>query len=341
MKSAVLEDARKIVVKELPKPELQSHKILVKIEYCGICTLEQRLYTGDMKIYYPIVPGHEASGVVMEVGERAGTAFQVGDKVALDMVYRCNVCHFCRTGQSNLCENRFNKSVRPLGGFNEYILARPSQMHMVGKNLTLEEAAFTEPVACCIHSLTKLEVTLAEDVLIIGAGPMGLLHLQVARAMGARVFVSEINEDRLKTALELGADAVFNPAKSDVKAELKSLTAGRGVDACVVTSPAILALTSAFEGIRKGGRINIYTAYMGTTPELPIDLNTLHRSEILVTGTEGRTSEDFQMAARLLSHGRVKVKSLISRVVGYEDLAEGIEDSISPDTQRVLLGTGQ
>jgi L-iditol 2-dehydrogenase len=339
MKAAVLEDARKIVIKDLPKPELESHKILVRVKYCGICTLEQRLYNGDMKIYYPIVPGHEASGEVVEVGERSGTAFKPGDHVALDMVYRCNVCYHCRTGQSNLCENRFNRSVTPLGGFNEYVLVRPSQVHLVEGDLSLDEAAFTEPVACCIRSLKKLDIQVAEDVLIAGAGPMGLLHLQVALTMGARVFVTDINDDRLKMALDLGADGVFNPSKVDVEKELKALTHGRGVDACVVTSPALAALENAFSSIKKGGRVNIYTAYMQDKPELPIDLNTIHRSEILVTGTEGRTEMDFQQAIRLLSFGRIKVKPLISRIVGYKDIAEGIDAAMSSETQRVLLGT--
>ncbi len=338
MKSAVLEDAGKIVIKDLPKPELQSHKLIVRVKYCGICTLEQRLYRGDMKIYYPIIPGHEASGEVVDVGKRSGTAFKQGDHVAIDMVYRCNVCYHCRTGQSNLCENRFNKSATPLGGFSEYVLVRPSQVHLIEGDLSLEEAAFTEPVACCIRSLKKLNVTIAEDVLVVGAGPMGLMHLQVARTMGARVFITDVDNERLKTAMRMGADGAFNPAESNIAEELKKVTGGRGVDACVVTSPALPALKSAFESIKKGGRVNIYTAYMQDKPELPIDLNTLHRSEILVTGTEGRTAFDFQQAVRLLSFGRINVKPLISLVVGFDEIEKGINAAMGIETQRVLLG---
>ena len=339
MKTAVLVNARKMAIEEKPKPELEPHKLLVKVEYCGICTLEQRLYRGDMKIYYPIVPGHEVAGVVAAVGAKAGTAFEPGDHVALDMVFRCNVCYHCRTGQSNLCENRFNRSVVPLGGFSEYVLVRPSQMHFIEENIPLEAVAFTEPLACCIRSLKKIEAELSEDILIAGAGPMGMLHLQLARTMGTRVFVSDIDEGRLKTALELGADGVFNPAREDIKQEIRKKTRGRGVDACVVTSPALPALKDAFGLVKKGGRINIYTAYMGEPPELPIDLNTLHRSEILVTGTEGRTEVDFQQAARLLSHGRIKTQPLISKIVGFNEIAEGIEAAMHPQIQRILLRT--
>lgn len=339
MKSAVLEDVQKITIKELSKPELKPGEVLIRVKFCGICTLEQRLYRGDMKIFYPIVPGHEVSGEVAEIADGLATPLKLGDRVAVDMVYRCHECYYCRTGQSNLCENRFNRSVKPLGGFSDYVAVKPNQVHVIGDNLPLDEAAFAEPVACCIRSLKKLNVTIAEDVLIVGAGPMGLMHVQVARAMGARVFVSDVDNSRLQLAIELGADGVFNPLEVDITAELKALTGGRGVDACVVTSPALPALDNAFQSIRKNGRINIYTAYMQDKPAMPIDMNTLHRNEVLVTGTEGRTEYDFQQAVRLLSFGRISVKPLISKIVGFEDIAEGIQSAMSPLTQRVLLGT--
>lgn len=339
MKSAIVTDVRRMEIKDGPKPELKPGEVLVKIKYCGICTLEQRLYRGDMKIFYPIVPGHEASGEVAQIGEKVLTSLKPGDRVALDMVYRCHECYYCRTGQSNLCENRFSKSIKPLGGFAEYIAVKPSQLYQIADTLSLEEAAFAEPVACCIRSLKKLNITIAEDVLIEGAGPMGLMHLQVALNMGARVFVSDVNSERLKMAKLLGADGVFNAAESDIASEMRMLTGGRGVDACIVTSQAPSALGNAFQAIRKNGRINIYTAYMQDKPSMPIDMNTLHRNEVLITGTEGRTEFDFQQSVRLLSFGKINVKPLISRIVGFSEIEDGIKAAMSLETQRVLLGT--
>ena len=337
MKSAVLVDAQKIEVQEGPIPVPGPEEILVKVAYCGICTLEQRLFNGDMKIFYPIVPGHEVSGIVKGVGENVKSKLKEGDRVSLDMVYRCHQCYYCRTGQSNFCENRFSKGIKPLGGFSEYVVVRPERAFTIGDGLSLQAAAFAEPVACCLRSLKKLNVQPAEDVLIIGAGPMGLMHLQVALVMGARVFVSDVDESRLATARQLGADGVYNPAETDLEEAMKKETEGRGVDACVVTSPALPALDSAFACVRKNGRINIYTAYMQEKPQMPIDMNTLHRQETLVTGTEGRTEFDFQQAVRLLSFGKINVEPLISRIVGPEDLADGIRAAMSTDTQRVLL----
>ena len=339
MKALVLTAPEQIETREMPKPEIADDEVLVRLEYCGICTLEQRLYTGAMKIFYPIVPGHEASGRVEEVGKGVLSALEPGQKVALDLVTRCNQCYYCRTGNSNHCENRFKKGQRVLGGFGEYIAVKATQVFPVPEDMDLKTAAFSEPVACCIRSLARIGLSLAEDLLILGAGPMGLMHLQVAVCMGARVFVSDINEKRLQDALELGAAGVVNPQKEDVLEYIRTRTGGRGADACVITTPAHSALETAFGAVSKSGRINIYTSY-GDAPELPVDANKLHRSEYLVTGSEGRTAEDFLTSVRLLSFGKVKVDTLISMAVPFEKIDEGMKSAASSDTYRVLVRHG-
>ncbi|MCK5828493.1 alcohol dehydrogenase catalytic domain-containing protein [Candidatus Bipolaricaulota bacterium] len=336
MKAAVLIDPRKMTIQDVDDPKADDSKIIVKIKYCGICTLEQRLYTGDMKIYYPIIPGHEASGEIVEVGANVIGDFTPGMRVALDLITRCGQCHFCRTGSSNLCSNRFKRGQQVLGGFGEYIAVDGSQVFPIPDNMTLQEVSFTEPVACCIRSLKKLQVVLGENVLIVGAGTMGILHLQVARAMGARVFVSDPDLKRLEVAKNLGAFAVIDPSKEDLKEIIRSETDGIGVGACVVTSPAPVALSSGISALAKGGRLNIYTSYLEEM-SLPIDANNVHRNEILITGSEGRTAIDFQQAVKLIAYGMIDVNPLISQVVDYESITEGIEAAMRPDTLRVLL----
>ncbi len=211
MKAGVLVETGRIEIQEVECPVMQPNQILVKVKNCGICTLEQRLYRGNMKIYYPIVPGHEASGEVVEVGSDVFGDVKKGDRVALDLVLRCGECYYCRTGHSNMCQNRFKKGVRILGGFGEYLAVRATQVYKIPDSVSFREAAFVEPVACCIRSLKKIGLSLADDVLILGAGPMGLMHLQVARAMGSRVFVSDPNTKRLEKAGSLGASLTIDP----------------------------------------------------------------------------------------------------------------------------------
>jgi len=336
MKAAVLVEPRRIEIQEVEDPIMTDTRVLVRIKNCGICTLEQRLYAGDLKIFYPIIPGHEASGEIVEIGPRVIGDFTVGMHVSLDLVTRCGQCYFCRTGRSNLCSNRFKKGQQVLGGFGETIAVRGRQVHPIPAEMTLREAAFAEPVACCIRSLKKLDIQLGETVLVVGAGPMGMMHQQVARTMGARVFVSDPDAGRLQTAKRLGASAVIDPSKEDLQEAVRSMTDGVGVDACVVTSPAQAALESGISALSKAGRLNIYTSYMQEMP-LPVDANVMHRNESLITGSEGRTEFDFHQAVKLIGYGMVDVEPLISKVVGYEDIAEGIEAAMSQDTLRVLL----
>jgi len=245
MKAAVLTAPERIELQELPTPVPGRGEVLVKLKYCGICTLEQRLYTGAMKIAYPLVPGHEASGVVAGSGEGLFSPLPAGTPVALDLVTRCGECHYCRTGQSNLCLNRFQKGLKLLGGFGEYLAVAAKQVFPLPDGLPLAEAAFAEPVACCIRSLKRVGLALAEDLLVLGAGPMGLMHLMVALCYGARVFVSDPDPARRARALQLGACLALDPQAEDLPGMLKSRTDGRGADVCGGTSPAPEALTTA------------------------------------------------------------------------------------------------
>jgi threonine dehydrogenase-like Zn-dependent dehydrogenase len=181
VKAAVLVAPGRIEIRDVDDPAIDKGEILVKLKACGICTLEQRLYKGTMKMAYPLVPGHEASGVIIDVGSAVIGAFAPGMHVALDLVMRCGECYYCKIGKSNLCANRFKKGQKILGGFAEYIAVRPSQVYRLPSTLDYDEAAFAEPLSCCIHSLKKLKVAMTEDILIVGSGVMGLLHVLVAR----------------------------------------------------------------------------------------------------------------------------------------------------------------
>ncbi len=336
MKTAVLTAPEVIEIQEAPVPVMGNGEILVKLKACGICTLEQRLYKGTMKIMYPLIPGHEAAGEIADVGPAVLSDFKKGSRVALDLVMRCGECYYCKIGKSNLCSNRFKKGQRILGGFAEYIAVRPSQVYPVPDSLGFEEAAFAEPLACCIHSLKRLKVAMTEDILIVGAGVMGMLHMLVARGMGLRTTVSDPDVSRLEMARSLGADFIIDPTKASLADLGKSLSDGQGFSSCIITSPAPGAFETAAAALAKCARVNIYTAYDDKTP-VPIDANTIHRNELLITGTEGRLEEDFFQAVRLLSFGKIDVKPLVSARTSFADIAKGFETAMSKRAYRVIL----
>lgn len=165
---------------------------------------------------------------------------------------------------------------------------------------------------------------------------MGIMHLEAALCMGARVFISDPDKTRRKLAAELGAYLTIDPAAEDINGVVKEHTGGRGVDGYIITSPAPEALGHAFEAIARDGRVNIYTSY-NEGAALSIDANTLHRNEYLITGSEGRTEHDFLQAVRLLSFGKVNVKPLISKITDFENIEEGMNAAMSNGTYRVLL----
>jgi L-iditol 2-dehydrogenase len=341
MKRVYLTEPTHLELRDEPIPELQDHEVLVRIAFCGICTLEQRLYDGERKIYYPIVPGHEASGVVVSVGKRVMTSVSEGDHVVLDLVNRCHACPACLSGNSNLCENRFKKGQRVLGAFSEYIAVNPDQLQVVSKDLALEQAAFAEPLACCIRSIRKTKLSLGDTLFISGAGTMGLLHLKVALAMGIRTIVCDIDSTRLADAKAMGADAVFDATDPEaLHLHIMSMTADRGVDACIITTPAVCAVQAGVRALASGGVLNIYTSY-GDKPTLPVDMNTIHRNEFTITGSEGRSEHDFHTATKALAHKKVVVDDLISRIYPMEQADDAVKEALSGSSYRVLLRMGE
>jgi L-iditol 2-dehydrogenase len=336
MKAAVLIAPGKFNIEERPIPEPKENEVLIKVEACGICTLEQRLFSGAMRLPLPLVPGHEASGRIEAIGSKVVEELVPGQRVALDLVERCGECYYCRIGKSNLCLNRYKDAARMLGGFSEYIVVRPNQIFSVSDSVSYEEASFAEPLACCIHSLKRLKVAMTEDLLIVGAGTMGLLHLLAGRSMGLRITVSEPNSARREMAAALGADFVIDPKATDISGFGRDITDGIGFSSCVVTSPSPSALEPAILAMAKAARINIYTAYEDVM-HIPLDLNTIHRNELLITGTEGRGQEDFFQAVRLLSFGKIDVNPLISARTSFSGLEEGFRIALSGDAYRVLL----
>lgn len=337
MKSAYITGANQVEIRHSEQPRPLVGELLVKIAYCGICTLEQRLYTGQRSIYLPIVAGHEASGTVVEIGSGVTSSHMVGDHVALDLVNRCHICPECLSGNSNLCENRFNKGQQVLGALSEYMTVRAEQAHLLPKDLPLEHAALTEPLACSIRSLHKVGLKLGETLLICGSGTMGLLHMKAALAMGARVIMCDIDKGRLLDARRMGCTATLDASEIDASIQqVKDLTRGRGVDCCVITSTAKDAARLAFQVLAPAGRVNLFTSYDGR-PEFPIDMNTVHRQEYQITGSEGRTEIDFNQAVRVLSNKTVGVADLISKIYPLDSIEKAMAAALEKTTYRVLV----
>jgi L-iditol 2-dehydrogenase len=343
MKAAVIHAPKSVKIEEVPVPKIKPNEVLIKVKICAICPSDLRLFLGTRRTLsieaksktdkddYPKIVGHEVSGVVEEVGKEV-INFSKGDRVVADMLIRCGKCYYCIRGMGNLCLNP-----SPLvGAFAEFTKAPEQNIFKIPNNLSFEEAALTEPLACCINGVERLNIKKGEKAAVIGAGPIGLMHLQLLKLSGVSVLVSDPLENRLKIAKELGADELINPIKEDLIEKVKKFTNGLGVNGAIVAVGNSLAIEQGLSIMAKSGVLVIFA---GVWPpvKLSIDPNIIHYNEIVITGAESRTLDQFYRALTLISNKLIKIKPLISHIIPLEKISEGFEIASSLSGLKVLI----
>ncbi len=303
-----------------PKPEIsEKDDVIIEVAYCGICPWDVRVYNGKKNVPLPRVLGHEATGKVVETGEGVKD-LPAGTRVVADFIVKCGICRMCRTGRPNKCSSpTFLK-----GGFEEYVKIPRKNVYTLRDATSLKAAALTEPLACVIHGQKMLEPAPGKLEIIVGAGPIGLMHMQAAAAYGARTLVIDLIDERLQKAKELGADYVINGAKEDQKAKVDEFTEGAGAEAAVVTVPSTPVVRSTIDLMAVQGRLNIF-AGIYPQDDLVIDPNIIHYKEINLLGSADSTSEDFVDALALIENGQVDTESLISDLLPLEKLDDGFK----------------
>lgn len=324
MKAARLYGVRDLRVEDVPDPEPGAGEALIQISACGVCPSDLRSYlgAGSGQLSLPRTPGHEWTGTIVALGEATEEpTLRVGDRVVADWRYVCGRCYQCRRGVFNYCEN-LRRGVR--GGFAQYGIAPLSQLRRIPDNVSFEEASFSEPLACIVQAHSYTQIGLGEDVVIVGAGPIGLLHLQVALQRGGRVIVSDPLAARLEKAKELGAHDVIDATATDPVARVKELTEGRGANAVIVAVGAGEPQRQALAMAAINGWVNFFA---GTYPptEIPVDPNVIHYRQLRVTGSHDFTPHHFTTALRLIQFGIVRVAPLISHRFELEQVTEAFE----------------
>lgn len=339
-KRAVFVGPKQIRFDELPIPEPGPRQALVRIRACAICTWEQRMYTGE-EHYYPLAGGHEVAGELVELGSQVFTDAQIGDRVVASPLTRCGYCESCRRGLDNICDNNrqpFRETDVPgPAGLAEYILLEDYQLYKANNGTPFEEICLTEPLACVLRSVRKARVERADDVVIAGAGIMGLLHLTLAKQIGARVIVSEPNPERAAFAQKMGADAVIDPTRDSFADQVKALTGGRGADVIFCAVSVAQAVEQALKAVAQGGRVHVYASIRPRGTKISIDPNPFHSKEIVLTGTMSQDKEDVLQTVRMISRGLIDLKPFISLVLPLEKLEEGLQAALRPDTYRVIV----
>jgi D-arabinitol dehydrogenase (NADP+) len=305
---------------EAPTPQVGADDVLIAVQAAGICGTDLHILKGEYEARYPLIPGHEFSGVVAQVGERV-TRFQVGDRVTADPNIPCNRCVFCQRNEPNQCENLLAIGVHRDGGFAQYVIAPEGNVFNIG-DLSFAQAALVEPLACVVWGLKRVQVQPGDTALVFGAGPMGCLVAQALRQAGAaQVVVTDVVPHRLELAAALGATETI--LADDAQARRLRDFAPLGFDVVAEATGIPAVLEQSFEFARPRGRVWVF----GVVPPgvkasfVPYDV---FRKDLSIIGSFA-VNRTFHESIALVRSGVIQVEPLISHRLPLADFAAGLE----------------
>lgn len=342
MLAAILYGPNRLELTEIERPAIGDDEILARVLAAAICGTDFRIVSGKKTrgIHYPSIIGHELSGEVVEVGKKV-LEFKPGDRIGIAPIVPCRKCLYCRIGLENVCANRQAIGYEFDGGFAEYVripavaLESGNVVHLPD-SIDFEEAAILEPFACCINGQKKANVSAGDTVLVIGAGPIGLMHLMLAKARGARKVVSsELFEGRRRLAAKLGADRVVDPAVESLIDVAKKETE-MGFDVAIMAVGVKDLVSDVLKTVRKGGRVSLFAGFPEGDTSV-IDPNVIHYNEIIVTGASSSTRQNFIEAMQMVEYGMVNLKQLISHRFSLREINKAFDVAKSAEGVKILI----
>ncbi|GAA4614435.1 zinc-dependent alcohol dehydrogenase family protein [Saccharopolyspora hordei] len=314
MRAAIIDRPGSIRVGEVPDPKPGEGQLVVKVGACGICGTDLHIADGHFPpTPYPIVPGHEFAGEVVELGADVPGDWKVGDRVAVDPSLFCGYCTPCRSGHGNLCENWNATGDTVDGAFAEYVAIPAHTAYRMPDSMTWQQGALVEPVSCAVHGVRQIGVEAGERFLVVGAGTMGLLMQQLLQRGGARVSVVDRNAARLERATKLGAVAV----STDV-AELD-----QRFDAAVDCTGAAPAIEAAFDSLRRGGRLLVF----GVAPaeaRISVSPFRIYNDEITIVGSMA-VLHSYGAALDLVASGAIDTDTLLTDTLPLEEFPAALD----------------
>ena len=348
MQAIILNKPGDFTIREIPTPVIKEDEVLIQIKASGICTNDVRDFKGECNYTYPRIGGHEYCGVIAAMGSAVNKErFHIGDKVVQYIIDDCKECYYCKHGDANICEEHPKSRIfqnpdglSGYGGFAEYVTAKSEDLFVYPAETSYEKMAFTEPMACVVNSLDRVTIKFGDDVVVIGGGTMGLLHVLLAKKKGARVILSEPMEERRRKALALGCDDVIDPMKSDAAAQVKALTEGRGGMVVFNTTAVPAIAAQAVEMTAPTGTCVMFSSIHPNTP-VPVDMGAIHSYQKTITGAVSPTVSSFHQAVELIGKGLVDPTIFTEKKFDYREFGDAIAMASRPDTYKVILTFGE
>jgi len=344
MKVIFLRDLNDYDLELVNVPECPKKGILIKVLYCGLCGSDLRtIKFGHRNVKMPAVIGHEISGIVVETGREYSGYFNNGDKIAVGPNIYCGKCEFCISGEFQCCINRRELAQHWQGGFAEY-MAIPKEaltlgnIQLIPKGLDESYATIAEPAASCISAQEKLDIELSDTVLIIGAGPIGCIHIALAKARGAKkVIIADVNEERLNMCRIFKPDIILNVKKLDLVVEIKKITRGLGADKIITANPAAITQVQAVESSKRGGKIAFFGGLKHNDSRPNIDTNLIHYNSLTVIGTSSYGPIHFLNALELINTGKIPADKIVTHVLDIKDFHKGVDYALGGKSLKVVF----
>lgn len=321
MKAAVYHGTEDLRVEDVEVRDLKDNEVLIQVKYCGVCGTDVHIFHGDggaFAVNPPLIPGHEFSGVVAKVGANV-TRVKVGDRVSGDPNDMCGECYFCKNGKQHFCTNNIGVGTTVDGGFAEYVIMREKQVYKFSENLSFLEAAMAEPISCCLNGIDLCNIRQGSTVLIIGAGPIGMIALQLAKYSGAsKLILSEPVEEKRNIAKKLGATKVIDPIHEDVQAELDAYC--ENVDVVIECAGNIHTQEDAVKFAGKGATV-MFFGLVGPEDSFPLKPDMVFKKELKITSSF-INPYTFERAIAVLESKTLKFDDIITNIVPLEQIQD-------------------
>jgi len=345
MLAAVYHGPGDLRIEEVPVPKIGPGELLLKVLSASICGTDLRIFHGNHRMCPEgtiRIPGHEVVGTIAEIGEGL-EGFSLSERVFVAPNTGCGHCAQCVSGNNNLCANYEAIGVTIDGGFAEFMRVTAKSVQQgnvirVSESVDAAVEALMEPFACVLRGQNALQIQPGEIVLVIGAGPIGIMHTKLARARGAgRVIVSEPSPERANQAKNMGAHRVVNPTEEDLQKVLLEESGGRGADIIIVAAPVHAAQESALILAAIGGRINYFGGLPKDRPTISFDSNLVHYKELIVTATTACSTNDCWQASRLVNSGLVDLTDLVSQRFPLREAVAAIAAAEDRKSLKIVL----
>ncbi|GAB3812961.1 zinc-dependent dehydrogenase [Tessaracoccus terricola] len=321
-------------LEDVPEPTPAADEVKIRVRNCSTCGTDVKIRkNGHPNLSPPRTIGHEIAGEITEIGADVAGDWNVGDRVQVIAAVPCGDCHECRKGWMAVCQNQTSVGYQYDGGFAEYMIVPREVLKVDGMNripdgVSFAEASAAEPFACAINAQEQLGIEEGDTVVIFGAGPIGCMHVRIARGVHkvGRVILVDINAERLQMSADaVQPDVVINSAETDVVEEVMKLTDGRGADVIITATPANVTQEQAVAMAARNGRISFFGGLPKTDPIISLDSNVVHYRQLHIHGANGSAPEHNKRALAYIASGEVPVADLITKRVPLSQVMDVFE----------------